>query len=94
MFLVCCCVLGLSIARVSANSLDTYVSSLSDQLLFSSSDSLSVKNIVQKYCQAVQTSPLFTGDDFVYSADQSAFVFLLCNHVGMTSSFDTRVFAQ
>jgi hypothetical protein len=85
LFVLSCCVVGLNLAFVSAASLDTYISSLNDSLRFDSQETVSTKSIIQKYCLAVQQNPSFVASDFVYTSQQSAFVFLLCNHVDKVS---------
>ena len=97
-FVISCCLIGLNMACVSASSLDTYIASLHDSLLFDDPTAVSTKKIIQKYCLALQENPSFVGDDFVYNSQQSAFVFLLCNHVGAVSFtaswFDASRFFQ
>lgn len=50
-------------------------------------NNLQVKRLISSYCSAVLNSPAFTGNGFVYNAQQSAFVHLLCKNMGMPSSY-------
>ncbi len=62
------------------------LSTVSAPLFDTLSSTSSVKNIVENYCTAVLSSSPFTQNDFVYNAQQSAFVHLLCSNAGERSS--------
>jgi hypothetical protein len=73
-------VLGLLFfpSRIFAASYDTAFSTISSSLLDTSSSIEDTKDIVEAYCSAVFSSDSFIENEFVYTAKQSAFVYLLC----------------
>lgn len=48
-------------------------------------NNLQVKRLISSYCSVVLSSPAFTENGFVYTAQQSAFVHLLCKNMGIPS---------
>jgi hypothetical protein len=45
-----------------------------------------VKKIITSYCTEVLAAPAFVENGFLYTAQQSAFVYLLCKNIGIPSS--------
>ena len=71
------------------------ISSISTLLFEEASSVEDAKDIVETYCSAVFASPSFVRNQFVYTAKQSAFVYLLCNEVRENwSSLDKDLFKR
>ena len=69
--------------RTFANTYDTSFSTISSSLFKESSSIKDTEDIVEAYCSAMFDSPSFIKNEFIYTAQQSAFVYLLCKEAGV-----------
>lgn len=83
LFLTCIACLFFSYTKIFAfSSKDLHLPIITVQ------DNL-VKNLIYDYCTGVLTSPAFIENKFLYNAQQSAFVHLLCKNMDLPSSYFT-----
>jgi D-serine dehydratase len=83
--------LGFSFADNFSQDFNTYMTKVNDALQKGNANVTalndgSVKRLIANYCSAVTSQQSgFNQSGFVYSAQQSVFVFLLCSNVGTTA---------
>ncbi|MFA6256147.1 MAG: hypothetical protein WC606_03090 [Candidatus Absconditabacterales bacterium] len=71
----------------AATPMDTVINTLYNQI---DSNPGQLVTLIRDYCAAVLNSSAFTQDSFVYNAQQSAFVHLLCSNLGQSSPYFTK----
>lgn len=81
--------LSFSFTKIFAFSAST-LPGLLTQIPADPQNNFPVKALISSYCSAVLSSPATSENWFIYNAQQSAFVYLLCKNIGISSWYFTN----